>query len=120
MSATPIRVLIAGSGVAGLEATLALHALVPERVSIELLSPARDFVERPLSVITPFAGVGVPRLPLTALERFGVRRRRGSLAEVDTDDRAVLTTDGARVPYDRLLIAIGARRSTGVPGAVTF
>ena len=48
------RVVIAGGGVAALEATLALRALAEEAVSIEVIAPERDFVYRPLSVAQPF------------------------------------------------------------------
>src|SRR4051794_41558931 len=51
MSCTPLRVLIAGGGVAALEAVLALRALAGERVRLELLAPGEDFVQRPSSVL---------------------------------------------------------------------
>ena len=35
----PLRVVIAGGGVAGLEATLALRALAADRVSVTILAP---------------------------------------------------------------------------------
>ena len=53
---TDLRVLIAGGGVAALESVLALHALAGDRVSIELLAPGTDFVQRPSSVRSPFTG----------------------------------------------------------------
>ncbi len=42
--ASPVRVLIAGGGVAALEATLALRTLAEERVAITLVAPESDFV----------------------------------------------------------------------------
>jgi threonine dehydrogenase-like Zn-dependent dehydrogenase len=42
------RVVIAGCGVAGLEAMLALRALAAELVEIEVLSHEHDFWYRPL------------------------------------------------------------------------
>jgi hypothetical protein len=50
MSADPHRVVIAGGGVAGLEALLALRALAADRVQLTLVSPAADFFYRPLAV----------------------------------------------------------------------
>ena len=41
-----VRVLIAGGGVAALEAALALRALAAGRVSSALVAPDRDFVYR--------------------------------------------------------------------------
>ena len=38
------RIIIAGGGVAGLEALLALRALAEERVTIDVIAPAREFV----------------------------------------------------------------------------
>ena len=46
----PLDVIIAGGGVAGLEALLALHELAGPRVNVELLAPEHDFVYRPLAV----------------------------------------------------------------------
>lgn len=41
MSVDSLRVVIAAGGVAALEATLALRALAEERVTIELVTPAK-------------------------------------------------------------------------------
>lgn len=41
---SPLHVLVAGAGVAALEATLALKALAEERVDVEVLAPEDDFV----------------------------------------------------------------------------
>ena len=49
-----MRVLIAGGGVAALEAMLALRALAADRVSVVLVAPDREFVYRPLAVAEPF------------------------------------------------------------------
>jgi sulfide:quinone oxidoreductase len=118
--ATPLRVLVAGGGVAALETVLALHALAGPRVKIELLSPAGEYVERPSSVVSPFSGAPAPRVPLDALPTLGVVRHRGALATVDPDRREVRTTDGGRLGYDRLVVAPGAHAIDGVPGAITF
>ena len=50
------EVLIAGGGVAGLDAALALRDLAAERVAITMLAPEQVFVYRPLRVLEPFAG----------------------------------------------------------------
>ncbi len=49
-----LKVVVAGGGVAALEATLALRALAEERVWIDLLSPDPRFWYRPLAVVEPF------------------------------------------------------------------
>ena len=49
-----VHVLIAGGGVAALEAALALRHLAEGRVSVELLAPEPHFWYRPLAVAAPF------------------------------------------------------------------
>ena len=74
---SPMRVLIAGGGVAALEATLALRALAPERVGITLVAPESDFTYRPLAVAEPFRVGEVRRFPLRPLvEAAGAELRR--------------------------------------------
>ena len=51
-----MRVVIAGGGVAALEAALALRALAEDRVSVELLAPETQFWYRPLAVTEPTSG----------------------------------------------------------------
>ena len=82
MSPAPTRVLVAGGGVAAVEAVLALRALGRHHVAIELLAPSNDYVERQSSVLSPFTGAGVPHVALDGLD---VRRHRGALAAVDSD-----------------------------------
>jgi sulfide:quinone oxidoreductase len=118
---TPLRVLIAGAGVAALEATLALRELAEDRVDIELLAPDTEFVYRPMAVAEPFAQGEVRRFPLTRLvELAGGRLTRGTLARVDLDARKVETGDGAELEWDVLLVALGAHAREGITGALTF
>ena len=49
-----LHVLVAGGGVAALEAMVALRKLAGELVEVELVSPDADFFYRPLSVAEPF------------------------------------------------------------------
>ena len=116
------RVLIAGAGVAGLEAMLALQALAGDRVEIELLAPNRHFTYRPLAVAEPFVpDTRAPRLALTQISADrGVRLHRDVLARVLTDEHLVETQGGARLDYDVLVLALGARPSEAVRGALTF
>src|SRR5215207_2938558 len=65
--APPTRVVIAGGGIAALEALLALRDLAGTRVELTLLAPGEDFVHRPLAVTEPF-GLGRPqRVPLAGI-----------------------------------------------------
>lgn len=68
------HVLIAGGGVAALEAMVALRDLAGELVEVELISPDLDFLYRPLSVGEPFGVGDVLRFDLTSLARGAARR----------------------------------------------
>jgi sulfide:quinone oxidoreductase len=119
--ARPLHVLIAGAGVAALEATLALRAEAADRVDIELLAPDTEFVYRPKAVAEPFSQGEVRRFPVARLaELAGARLTPGTLERVDLDRRRVATADGGAVEFDVLLVALGARGREGVPGALTF
>lgn len=115
------RVLIAGGGVAGVEALLALRRLAGARVSVSMLAPEDRFHFRPLSVTEPF-GLGAEReldLLEIALEH-GATFVRDALAAVDPEARRVTTAEGRALEYDALLLALGTRRVAAIPGAVTF
>lgn len=117
----PLHVLIAGGGVAALEATLALRALAEDRVDIELLAPDVDFVYRPMAVAEPFALGEARRFPLARLvELAGARLTSGTLVRLDLDEQRAETADGAKVEWDVLLLALGARTREGVAGGLTF
>ncbi len=103
------RVLIAGGGVAGLEALLALRDLAGDRVALTLLAPERQFTYRPMAVGVPFARGHMQRHDLADVTRAtGAEFVRGELAEVDVPGRAAVLTDGRRLEYDALLVAVGA------------
>ena len=117
----PLRVLIAGGGVAALEAMVALRALAEERVEIELLAPDYDFFYRPLSVAEPFGAGEVHRFDLASLvQGCGARHHLGSLVAVYPAERCVRTSRNVRFEYDVLLIAVGARSREALRGALTF
>ncbi|MGZ8702784.1 MAG: hypothetical protein ACXWZY_10915, partial [Gaiellaceae bacterium] len=115
------RVLIAGGGVAALEAALALRALAEDRVSVELLAPEPHFWYRPLAVAEPFDLGEVMRFELSELAAAaGAGFSVGALAGVDAGRHLASTSAGSTVPYDVLLVACGAVPTPAVPGALTF
>src|SRR3954468_20142962 len=76
----PLKVLIAGAGVAGLETMMALRDLAGSRVDVTVLTPNTEFVYKPLSVREPFAAAGATRHPLAKIVAdFGAELRHGSL-----------------------------------------
>ena len=102
-----VNVLIAGGGVAALEATLALRELAEERVAITLIAPDADFTYRPLAVAEPFRVGDVRRFPLRSLvEAAGAEFFRGRVTSVDPDRYVVGTDDGDELSYDVLLLAL--------------
>jgi sulfide:quinone oxidoreductase len=116
-----MRVLIAGGGVAALEAMIALRAIAGDRVEITLLAPDRDFYYRPLAVAEPFGAGEMQRFDIAELARgCGARYQLGSVVAVNPEERRVQTSRNERLEYDTLLIAIGTRKRDPFPGAVTF
>lgn len=115
------RVLIAGGGVAGLEAALALRHLAEDRVHVEILAPEPHFWYRPMAVATPFELGDVLRLELDALTReIGVDYTPGGLVGVDAWRHIAHTSKNTQLEYDLLLIASGAFPMPAIPGALTF
>ena len=109
-SAARPRVLIAGGGVAALETLLGLRALAGDRVDLTIVAPELRFINRSMSVDQPFKPQrmrGV-RLQDTAAE-LGAHWHRGVLDRVEHEQRRGVTTDGDELPYDMLVLAVGAR-----------
>ena len=106
----PLKVLIAGAGVAGLEAALALRQLAGERVSTTLLAPGSEFGYRPMRVREPFAYSAARTYPVNEIAGdIGAELRQDALKSLDPDQRIVHTEAGERLAYDALLLALGAR-----------
>ena len=117
------RVLIAGGGVAGLETLLALRALAADRVDVTILAPELKFINRSMAVDQPFKrqrARGI-RLQDTAAE-LDARWHRGALDRVEHEQHRVVTKDGDELPYDMLVLAIGARpdREWTSEGVLTY
>ena len=115
------RVLIAGGGVAALEAALALKALAEDRVDVTLLAPSRTFAYRPLAATEPFGGPEVVRFQLAAIAADrGLSLVRDAVAGVDAARHRVRTQGGASLRYDSLVLALGGAATEAVRGADAF
>jgi sulfide:quinone oxidoreductase len=114
-------VVIAGGGVAGLEALLALHAIAGDRVRLRLIAPDAEFSYRPLAVAEPFALGHAHRVPLSRFaEEASADLTIDAVIGVDDAAREVRLRKGGTQPFEALLLATGGRAVVGVEGATTW
>ena len=111
-------VVIAGGGVAALEAALTLRELGEGRARVELLAPEPSFWYRPVAVAEPFGLGEVRHFDLGRLaDAVGARLTLGSLEGVDVDRREARSSCPARrsrtTRSDRLRSGAEAVRSRG-------
>jgi sulfide:quinone oxidoreductase len=103
-----LGVIIAGGGVAALEATLALADLAPERTAVTVIAPNREFFYRPMAVREPFAYGPAERYRLAPIARdAGARLLTDELASVDAAKQTIQTKADELLDYDALLLAVG-------------
>ncbi len=115
------RVLVAGGGVAALEAVLTLEEKAAGQLDVRLLASSPHFEYRPLSVTEPFKLGRAHRFELSELlGTEGAERIVDTLEAIDVKRSEVLTTNGLTLGYTALLVAVGARRREAIPGAITF
>lgn len=114
-------VLIAGGGVAALEALFALRERLDPARRITLLAPGHEFRFRPLAAYSGLAPAlrAVVDLRQVAGEH-DAEFRRDHLASVRAAAAEAITRDGARIAYEALVVAIGAIAINPFPGAVTL
>jgi sulfide:quinone oxidoreductase len=116
-----MEVLIAGGGIAGLEALLGLREVAGSRVSLTLVAPSPDFVYRPMAVAEPFAAGRARHIPLNEVAAHASAEVVVDAVElVDDGARRVRLRGGGTRAFDALLVAAGARVVAGVEGAKTW
>lgn len=113
--------MIAGGGIAAIEALLAIRDLTDGAAEITLVSPEREFTYRPLLVTEPFEPEPAARRDLPAL----VAERHGTFVEdrlvaVDADAGTAETLGSGSVAFDHAVIAVGARLSPVLASAHTL
>lgn len=115
------RVVIAGGGFAALEALLALRALLRAKAQITLVSPSRRLAYRPAATIEAFSSKAPRGYDLAKIAAdCGASFRHDRLEAVAASKRKVRLGSFATLPYDALVLAVGARARVAVPGALTF
>jgi sulfide:quinone oxidoreductase len=115
-----MRVLVAGGGIAALEALAGLHALAGARVAPTLIAPVPTFSYRPLSTAMPFTFRRQRTRSVAELAAgLGASFVRDGLVHVDESRKRILTRNGDFLDYDALIVAVGAhtrRRPQTPPG----
>ncbi|QGQ19292.1 FAD-dependent oxidoreductase [Cellulomonas sp. JZ18] len=124
MSGT-VRVVVVGGGYAGVMAANRLLARrsggvgVPAPVDVVLVDPAPRFTERiRLHAVAAGARASAGRDWADVLHPR-VRRVTARAVRLDTATRHVLLDDGARVPYDHAVLAVGSGARAGALHSVT-
>ena len=120
-SQAPLRVVVAGAGIAGLEAAAALRDLAGDRVRLTLIAPEPRFVQRALEPYGSFGITPPPPVAIATLTRqLDAVLVADRLAWVDRDARTVHCRSGAIHRFEGLVLALGARTGTRYDHAITL
>ena len=113
---SPARVIVIGGGFAG---AACARALKRGGVAVTLIEPNPVYTACPLSnsVIAGSRDISAQRFGYGAIAAEGVTVVPQAAASVDASARTVTLGDGARLPYDRLVLAPGVDlRFDALPG----
>ncbi len=117
----PVKVLIAGGGIAALELLLALRVLAGRLVEVTVLTPDAGLTPPAMTVATPFGRGGARTHEWAAMaSEHSAQLVLDRLIAVDPAQRVAFTQGGARIGFDILAVATGARRIEPLSGALTF
>lgn len=117
----PGEVLIAGGGIAGLEAALAVTDLAGDRAHVTVVAPNVDFLYKPLTVAEPFTHEPAETHELgPALSEIGVDLVAGTLESVAPADHQVTIGGGDKLDYDKLIVCVGGNARPAYEGVETF
>lgn len=109
--------VIAGGGVAAVEAALALRDLAEGRVALTIATASAEFVYRPFAVLRPFRSEPTYRLEFAQIARdVAAEVVFDTAVGVDPRRRQLLLSAREPLAYDALLIAIGARAEATLGG----
>lgn len=110
-SAAPsARIVIVGAGYAGSTCALALRRLAPGH-EVVLIDPSEPYFSCPGSntALIGLHPVASLRMARAGVRRAGVLYVRDGVDAIEGAERIVRLTGGARLPYDRLVVAPGIR-----------
>jgi sulfide:quinone oxidoreductase len=117
----PYRVLIAGGGIAGIEAALALRELASDAAEVVVVDPGSRFSVPGTATGRAFGfGRGVDLRLIDVVDRAGAALVRGRVASVEPARHIAVLEGGKVLRYDALIVAVGATPVPAVPGALTF
>lgn len=121
MPDTNAEIVIAGGGVAAIEAVLALRALGGDAPRLTLVSASPTFRMPALAALKPFARGHSDELSLPEfMAEHGGRFVEARIAAVDTERRALVLDHGDELGYDELLVAIGGQPVKGTDQGTGF
>ena len=115
------KVLIAGGGIAGVEAALALHDLAGDRIEVGLHDPRSEFVFKPFAVGEPYGAARIFHCDLRQLaESCGASFQAAASSPSTRRAGSPLPATATACPTTTSSRRSGVRMLWAVPGAVTF
>lgn len=115
------RVIVAGAGIAGIEAVLALRAFMGDDVAVTVVDPGTRFSVPATATGQAFGvGTGIDLRLADVVDRAGAALVGGSVAAVDGGRHIVTLAGGRILAYESLVVAVGARPVPAVDAALTF
>ncbi len=104
-----LRVVVAGGGVGGLETVVALRALAGRGAVVTVVAPQDEFSLRSFDLFAAFGEERAQRFPLAELSAdLAADFRHAAVAHILRRDRVALLQSGVELPYDALVLAVGA------------
>jgi sulfide:quinone oxidoreductase len=115
------RVVICGGGIAAGEGLLRLRRLAGDGVDITVVAPGDELRYRPMAVQEPFARPPAQSFKLRRIvQHADAQWIQDAVEWLDPDGQVVHTADGESVPYDAVLLAVGARSTVPFEHVTVF